>query len=477
MPAQHITGNNKEARNQTFQGSDAVLHKPMHPVAGIAGLPVSSSLPNAIHMNTIDTDGEEQIDMKSESEGRIQLMGNPNGDDEQNQDAIQLSGGNGDSYASSGVESGVNRTKGGGNPLPSGMATEMGQKIGADFSNVRTHTDQNAIQMNQELVANAFSHGNDIYFNKNQYNPSSPDGKRLLAHELTHTVQQNANTVSRDTNTPQIQKQDDGETVNSEALTRGNPEHILTSSERSELRFTQRLTQNMDEWSSTMLETTLRRLGGDINAEMRSRYHTRIRNLVNFRRSLRNSLSPHLSQVDDILTLANIIYNEAGVHGEAAHRAIGYAWLNRTGGTASANRGAELSDYRRLSLRWEGFDDVAKLTFIQHFPHSVQTATSLINMSDAARSSSDPTQGATHWLSPESLPDFDPARHATSRYSRTVDSATNKAFPNWAVANDDTTRIEALRSEGKITSNYREIVIRGIPRIEFMFYRGVNFSR
>ena len=49
----------------------------------------------------------------------------------------------------------------------------------------------NAVQMNQGLNARAFTHGSDIYFNSGQYQPGSSDGKRLLAHELTHVVQQN----------------------------------------------------------------------------------------------------------------------------------------------------------------------------------------------------------------------------------------------------------------------------------------------
>src|SRR5690606_1881665 len=57
---------------------------------------------------------------------------------------------------------------------------------------VRIHTGADSVQMNRELGAQAFTHGRDIYFNEGKYNPSSPDGQRLLAHELTHVVQQGA---------------------------------------------------------------------------------------------------------------------------------------------------------------------------------------------------------------------------------------------------------------------------------------------
>lgn len=59
-----------------------------------------------------------------------------------------------------------------------------------DFSKVRVHTDNEAVQMNQKLGARAFTHGRDIYFGAGQNKPQSTAGERLLAHELTHVVQQ-----------------------------------------------------------------------------------------------------------------------------------------------------------------------------------------------------------------------------------------------------------------------------------------------
>lgn len=88
------------------------------------------------------------------------------------------------------LENTLNASKGSGAPLPDSIRQEMESGFGNDFSKVKIHTGSHAVQMNQELSAKAFTHGNDIYFNKGTYNPSSKDGKRLLAHELTHTVQQ-----------------------------------------------------------------------------------------------------------------------------------------------------------------------------------------------------------------------------------------------------------------------------------------------
>ncbi|MDY8138081.1 DUF4157 domain-containing protein [Aquimarina sp. 2201CG5-10] len=88
------------------------------------------------------------------------------------------------------IESRLNSSKGGGSPLPEGARNQMESGFGADFGNVRVHTDSSAVQMNRDLGAQAFTHGNDIYFNEGKYDTSSNSGQHLLAHELTHTVQQ-----------------------------------------------------------------------------------------------------------------------------------------------------------------------------------------------------------------------------------------------------------------------------------------------
>lgn len=79
---------------------------------------------------------------------------------------------------------------GGGNRLSSSVNSEMSQKMGADFSNVNIHTSSEAVRLNQSLGARAFTHGKDIFFNSGEYNPDGREGKRLLAHELVHTLQQ-----------------------------------------------------------------------------------------------------------------------------------------------------------------------------------------------------------------------------------------------------------------------------------------------
>lgn len=68
----------------------------------------------------------------------------------------------------------------------------FGSRLGADFSDVKVHTDQHAQQAAAGMHAKAFTVGKNIYFNKGQYNPGTAAGQELLAHELTHTIQQGA---------------------------------------------------------------------------------------------------------------------------------------------------------------------------------------------------------------------------------------------------------------------------------------------
>jgi hypothetical protein len=77
-----------------------------------------------------------------------------------------------------------------GHHLDSDTKTEMESSFGADFSNVRIHTDGTADSLTTTLGARAFATGQDIFFQSGNYSPETKQGKRLLAHELTHTIQQ-----------------------------------------------------------------------------------------------------------------------------------------------------------------------------------------------------------------------------------------------------------------------------------------------
>jgi hypothetical protein len=88
------------------------------------------------------------------------------------------------------LESRIQSMKSSGQPLPETDRSFMERGFGVDFSGVRMHTNSEADQLNKELNAQAFTYGRDIYFGAGRYTPGTSSGKRLLAHELTHVVQQ-----------------------------------------------------------------------------------------------------------------------------------------------------------------------------------------------------------------------------------------------------------------------------------------------
>ena len=81
-------------------------------------------------------------------------------------------------------------SSGRGRPLDEGVRADLGVQLGHDFSDVRVHTDSPAARSAQLLSAEAYTVGSDIVFNSDRYNPNSDAGRRTLAHELTHVVQQ-----------------------------------------------------------------------------------------------------------------------------------------------------------------------------------------------------------------------------------------------------------------------------------------------
>ena len=83
-----------------------------------------------------------------------------------------------------------------GHPLDVDTLAFMEPRLGRDLGDVRVHTDNQAAQAARDLSADAFTTGRDIYFAPGQYDPGGTSGRGLLAHELTHVVQQSQGTVS-----------------------------------------------------------------------------------------------------------------------------------------------------------------------------------------------------------------------------------------------------------------------------------------
>ncbi|MDB5250075.1 MAG: outer membrane protein OmpA [Segetibacter sp.] len=110
---------------------------------------------------------------------------------------IKRKGIEGSPVATGSIENKIESSKGVGSPLPAPTKSFMESRFDTDFSNVRIHTGPYATEMSKELNAQAFTVANDIYFNAGKFSPGSSHGKHLLAHELTHTIQQRSTDISR----------------------------------------------------------------------------------------------------------------------------------------------------------------------------------------------------------------------------------------------------------------------------------------
>ena len=84
---------------------------------------------------------------------------------------------------------------GGGEPLDSKTRGYMESRLGEDFSDVRVHTGGKADESARSINAQAYTVGNDVVFGGGKYQPDTPTGQRVIAHELTHVVQQRSGPV------------------------------------------------------------------------------------------------------------------------------------------------------------------------------------------------------------------------------------------------------------------------------------------
>lgn len=149
---------------------------------------------------------EEELQMKSVYNYHLswlQRQQMPEEEEAQEEEPVQMKSmvqrlpGKGGIAATSDLETSIKQSRGGGQPLADDIKQPMEQAFGADFGGVRVHTDGNSDILNKSIQARAFTTGQDIFFRQGEYSPGSSTGKELLAHELTHVIQQNGNSVQR----------------------------------------------------------------------------------------------------------------------------------------------------------------------------------------------------------------------------------------------------------------------------------------
>jgi hypothetical protein len=112
-------------------------------------------------------------------------------EDEEEEEILQAKGQSGQTTeVTSDLESRIQALKGGGQPLPKSVRAFFAPRFGQDFSHIRIHSNTEGAHLARKLNAKAFTTGSNIVFGSGEYSPGSSRGKQLLAHELTHVMQQ-----------------------------------------------------------------------------------------------------------------------------------------------------------------------------------------------------------------------------------------------------------------------------------------------
>jgi hypothetical protein len=147
--------------------------------------PVQAKFLSPLPIQTLNASSEERLQRQADESQEEQL------DDEEEEEPVQTKGISlRTPKLTSESESRLKASRGGGQPLPDFIREFMESRFSYDFSRVRVHTDGQANELARSLNAQAFTFKQDIYFGAGYYQPHTLSGKRLLAHELTHTIQQ-----------------------------------------------------------------------------------------------------------------------------------------------------------------------------------------------------------------------------------------------------------------------------------------------
>jgi len=146
---------------------------------------------------TLQRAEEDELEMKRETLQRAE------------EDELEMKRDGDPSYRNGGaldtsLETSIRQAKSGGQAMQRSVMHQMESGFGTTFRGVRIHTDATADRLARSVQAKAFTTGKDIFFKQGEYNPRSSAGKELLAHELTHTVQQGAVGVQKKADSPTL---------------------------------------------------------------------------------------------------------------------------------------------------------------------------------------------------------------------------------------------------------------------------------
>lgn len=195
IPASEISTTHKSVQTKLSIGkaNDSYEREADRVADAVVSSP-SATAPLSIQRMCADCEKEEKVMKKGkkEEEEKDQFVAGSIQRKAKEDEKLQMKQSNdgGKSTASSWVSSTINQSESSGHQLPKNEKAMMESRFGADFSHVKIHTGTTADQLNTQLGAQAFTVGNHIYFGDGKYNPATSAGQHLLAHELTHTIQQ-----------------------------------------------------------------------------------------------------------------------------------------------------------------------------------------------------------------------------------------------------------------------------------------------
>lgn len=136
-----------------------------------------------------DEKKEEDFVQRAEDKNEDEMVQRVEGENEEEQ-VIQKKEHSTSSSTGTNIGSYISRLSGKGQSLPSTANQFFSSRMGHDFTDVKIHTDKEAAESAKSVNAKAYTNGNNVVFNEGQFNTDSISGKKLIAHELTHVMQQ-----------------------------------------------------------------------------------------------------------------------------------------------------------------------------------------------------------------------------------------------------------------------------------------------
>jgi hypothetical protein len=238
-----------------------------------------------------------------------------------------------------------------GQALPESSRQFFESRFGQDFSNVRIHTDSVAAKSAQSINALAYTTGNNIVFNNGQYSPESDSGKKLMAHELTHVVQQEGS-ISRKiqralgVRTRCTANADSAPADPRTALQAANDRAVLTSLGTSLLLFSESLFIQDATFGASSTFTFYRRRFGDpvaVGAKFRNRFNNTLHDtLLKAQASELQFLSKRLETISHFLE-GNIHFKCTGTTTTTIGSCTHHCGASTVLASCSAGHGSEMA--------------------------------------------------------------------------------------------------------------------------------------